>query len=457
MEKPEREAAAERPRERLRQRRPRGRLQHRRPRFVLRNISMSKQCLAGYNSCGSCASEGVACPLQKNVLSSAINERGRVFWNGTTIWHTSAEQFYRPQYIIDGSIGKNSLTTFRTTDESGVLYFDLGRVIHATHLRVNWFQQPAQHWELWAQQEEGFITIKRNKTRRAGRKLQRLGLVLGDGNEVQDVVLHGGTLDGLPLRSFEIRLQRPALGSIGFAIEEVLLFGEWDDEITQVVVGVQIPSVWWGLLSIAGFVCLVAVLSKALPFLRAKILQIESNAKLRCGLYDSRWYAFRCRNCQENWFRHLLQNPRSVVSETAWIIVRYMGSMVVPAIIFGTALHIAQNECEDHTNENTLVELPSQPDRSTLSSEKMPECLISEWTAWGVCDLDTCTRSKRREIEQLLPTMNASGPCKSCSMVCEEECLASRCRLSSQVRAPCIIECLFAVARSVFLACSRQF
>ena len=369
--------------------------------------------------------------------------------------HRMYDQFYRPQYIIDGKIGKDSLKTFRTTDQSGILYFDLGRVVRATHLRVNWFQQPAHHWEFWAQEEAGFFTVKQNITRRAGRKLQQS--VQGYRNEVQDVALHGnGEMEGLLLRSFQIRLRKPALGSAGFAIEEVLLFGEWD-VITEVVVGIQIPSVWWGLLGIASFVCLLAVLSKALPILKAKILQLESNTKLRCGMYDSRWYALRCRNCQENWFRHLLQNPRSVVSETAWIIVRYMGSMVVPAIIFGIALHMAQNECEDHANENTLVELPSQPAGNSLSSEKMPECLISEWTAWGVCDLNTCTRSKRREIEQLLPTMNASGPCKSCSMVCEEECLASRCRLSSQVRAPCIIECLFAVARSVFLACSRQF
>ena len=177
-------------------------------------------------------------------------------------------------------------------------------------------------------------------------------------------------LDGLFLRHFQIWLRKPALGSVGFAIEEVLLFGEWD-EITQVVVGIQIPSVWWCLLGIAGFVILLAVLSKVLPFLRAKILQLESTTQLRCGMYDSRWYEFRCRNCHQNWFQHLLQNPRSVVSETAWIIVRYMGSMIVPAIIFGIALHLAQNECESY-------KVTSKPPGDTRQLEPMPECLVSE-------------------------------------------------------------------------------
>ena len=171
------------------------------------------------------------------------------------------------------------------------------------------------------QEEKGFFNVKQSTSRRAGRKLRLVESHVGDNNEVQTVTLHGDGASNEPLflRSFEIRLIQQGFDSLRFAVEEVHLFGAWE-EISQVgVVGVRIPSVRWVLIGISGFVCAIAISSRALPWLKDKYLQSNSDTKLRCGMFDSRWPAkHRCRNCDENWFRHLLQNPRSVVSETIW-------------------------------------------------------------------------------------------------------------------------------------------
>ena len=291
------------------------------PTFLLRSVSVSRQCFTGYNSCGLCKSDAVTCPSSKNVLSSAINGLARVFWNGTTVWDSSHGQFYRPQFIVDGQVGENSLLTFRTADASGVLYFDIGRIVRATQLRINWFQQPAQQWELWVQEEAGFYHVKQPEGRRAGRKLRLVESHVGDVNEVQTVPLQGGGVSDEPLllRIFEIRLTQQGLNSLGFAIEEVHLFGAWE-KISQVaVVGFRIPSMWWVLSGIFALVCSIAILSLALPWLKDQYVQAYSDPMLSCGMFNSRWPAkHRCTNCNESLFRHLLQNPRSVVSETTW-------------------------------------------------------------------------------------------------------------------------------------------
>ena len=296
------------------------------PEFVsisIRRISASKQCFGGYTSCGTCAANGMVCPRPQNVLSSTVNSFARVYWNGTTMWHSSHGQFYRPRFMIDGRIGEDALATFRTTDASGVLYFDLGRVIRARTLRINWFQQPAQDWELWVEEKAGFFEVKQSKSRRTGPKMRFVGSYRGDDNEIQDVALHkqGAADELLFLSSFDIRLKKQGLGSSGFFIEEVHLFGEWEEIAEIGVVGVQISSVWWVLIGIAGFVVCIAILGKCSPQLQNKCLNRSNpvDRRLRCGMFDSTWpRKYLCQNCNENFLWHLLQNPRSVIPETIW-------------------------------------------------------------------------------------------------------------------------------------------
>lgn len=284
--------------------------------FVLRGASASRLCFSGYTGCGSCRSDGQSCPLT-NALSSSSNIAS-VYWNGTTKYNSLYSQFYRPQSVIDGFVGQDSLATFRTSESSGILRFDLGRIVRATSLRINWFQRPAQHWELWVQEEPGYIIVS---SRRSSSKLKLVTSMRCEPfscNEVQDVPLHNEGLDREPLflRMFELRLKKPAVSGAGFAIDEVHLFGDWDEITTVGEVGAQISSVGWVLLGIAGVICLSYISSKAIPWLRGKF-STDKMPKLPCAMYDSRWYQFRCRNCHENWFQHLLQNPRSVMPETA--------------------------------------------------------------------------------------------------------------------------------------------
>ena len=84
--------------------------------------------------------------------------------------------------------------------------------------------------------------------------------------------------------------------------------------------GDVIPSFFNFPALVTGLVCTIALSSAALPWLKDKILQSTwHEGRLTCGRFDSRWPAkHRCRNCGQNWFRHFLESPRSVVSQTKW-------------------------------------------------------------------------------------------------------------------------------------------
>ena len=106
--------------------------------------------------------------------------------------------------------------------------------------------------------------------------------------------------------------------------------------------------------------------------------------------------------------------------------------MIVPAIIFGVALLIAQNECKKYeraTTQVTSLPLEASPGIIVDPEQQGSLCLFSAWSAWDQCV--QCKRSKRREVEMFVPSISVAGLCKPCSDLCEEQCLAQTCGISS--------------------------
>ena len=110
--------------------------------------------------------------------------------------------------------------------------------------------------------------------------------------------------------------------------------------------------------------------------------------------------------------------------------------MIFPAIIFGVALLVAQNQCEKYESET--IQVTSSPQQVSPEAVGGPVqegylCLFSAWSAWDQCDLAQCKRSKRREVEMLASDISVGGPCEPCSYLCEEQCLARTCGIFPSV------------------------
>lgn len=114
------------------------------------------------------------------------------------------------------------------------------------------------------------------------------------------------------------------------------------------------------------------------------------------------------------------------------IIIRYVGSLVFPALIFGIALYDAQEQCDNHRDGATNICLSQKMQPSLPAQYEASPCLVSAWSAWEECDFHQCTRSKHRNVQYLDdPHANITVPCHSCSTICSEQCLAITCRMSS--------------------------
>ena len=88
--------------------------------------------------------------------------------------------------------------------------------------------------------------------------------------DMQDVPLYSRSGDPLLLQAFEIRLIQQGAPS-GFALEEVLLFGDWEiDKIGEV--GIQIDAMWLILAGVAVSAILLTGCSRLLPKMKARCL-----------------------------------------------------------------------------------------------------------------------------------------------------------------------------------------